>query len=92
MEYLLNSNHFSDFGAVIYPTDYEFKKALRYIQDEFNEAFGNAHTVRELLDKYGIDKSFLKEAFQEDRKRINSILSQLENKTASSSSKGLAIS
>lgn len=78
MEYLLHNNYYNDFGTVMYPSGSEFKKALRYIQDGFNEAFGNAYTVKEFLDKYDIDKSFLKEAFQKDRKRIDSILSQLE--------------
>jgi hypothetical protein len=62
-----------------------FIRILRYVQDRFDQKFGNAQTVREVLEKYGIDKSYLKEAFQKDRDRINSILSQLEDKITTSS-------
>jgi hypothetical protein len=78
MEYLLNNNCYDNLGTVIYPSGREFIKACRYIQDEFTEAFGTVDTVKELLDKYGIDKLFLKEAFQKDRKRIDLVLSQFE--------------
>jgi predicted transcriptional regulator len=78
MEYLLNNNCFSDSGTLIYPSGYEFKRILRYVQDRSNEAFGNVSTIKQYLERYGVDKSFLKEAFQKDKKRIDSILRQLE--------------
>jgi DNA-binding MarR family transcriptional regulator len=78
MEYLLNNNCYDNLGRVIYPSAREFRRAYRYVQDEFSESFGASDTVKELLDKYGIDKCFLKEAFQKDRKRMDLILGQLE--------------
>lgn len=77
MEYSLNNNCYNNLGTVLYPRK-EFRKALRYIQDEFDETFGIAETLKEALDKYGIDKCFLKEALQKNRKRIDLVLGQLD--------------
>jgi DNA-binding MarR family transcriptional regulator len=85
MECLLNSNSYDHSGRIVYPIGTEFKKTLRYVQDSYDQLFGNAGTVREILDKYGIDKSYLKEAFQKDRERIDSILRQLEDEMVISS-------
>jgi hypothetical protein len=83
MEYLLNNECYDNRGTIKSPTREEFRKAMRYIQGAFDESFGIPETFKEVLDKYGIDKGFLKEAFQKDRKRIDLILSQLENKSPS---------
>lgn len=91
MECLLNSNSYDHSGRVVYPSGIEFKKILRYVQDSFDQKFGNAQTVREALEKYGIDKSYLKEAFQKDRDRIDSILRQLEDDITTSPSKNQVI-
>jgi hypothetical protein len=79
MEYLLNNNCYDNLGRAVYLPEREFRRAYRYIQGEFDESFGIAETLKKALDKYGVDKSFLKEAFQKDRKRIDLILGQLEN-------------
>ena len=60
MEYFLYNNWYDNRGIVIYPSKREFRKSYRYIQDEFNEAFGTSDTVKEFLDKWGIDESSLK--------------------------------
>jgi hypothetical protein len=80
MEYLLNNEYYDKLGTMKYPTREEFRKALRYIQGAFDDSFGIPETFKEVLNKYGVDESFLKEAYQKDRKRIDLILSQLENK------------
>ena len=82
MECLLNSDSYDHSGRMVYPPGTEFKKILRHVQDSFDQ--GNPETVREVLDKYGIDKCYLKEAFQKDRERIDSILSQLDEMAISS--------
>jgi DNA-binding MarR family transcriptional regulator len=84
MECLLNSDSYDHSGRMVYPPGTEFKKKLRHVQDSFDQVFGNPETVREALDKYGIDKCYLKEAFQKDRERIDSILRQLDEMAISS--------
>lgn len=91
MECLSNNNCYDHSGRIVYPSEIQFKKILRYVQDGFDQVFGHPQTVRELLEKYGIEKSYLKEAFQKDRERIESILRQLEAEVATSPSKNQVI-
>jgi hypothetical protein len=52
---------------------------LAYVTIEYNKVFGKVTTIKEFTDKYGMDKKFLKAMFEKDRKRIDSIIRQMED-------------
>jgi hypothetical protein len=80
MEHLLRSHKYDEAGFIKWPLSQgEIKLLLAYVSIEYNKAFGKVSTIREFIDKYGMDKRFLKAMFEKDRKRIDSIIKQLED-------------
>ena len=75
-EYCLHKNLFIE-GNVKQLTRNELKMLLTYVSIEYNDAFGDAVTLNEFVNKYSIDKEFLRESFQREKKRIDSILKEL---------------
>jgi hypothetical protein len=79
MEHLLKTSKFDDAGFIKWPLlQGEIKLLLAYVTIEYNKAFGKVTTIKEFIDKYGMDKKFLKTMFENDRKRIDSIIKQLD--------------
>lgn len=79
MEHLVKLDKFDDTGFIKWPLSQgETKLLLAYVTIEYNKAFGKVTTIKEFIDKYGLDKKFLKTMFEKDRKRIDSIIKQLE--------------
>jgi hypothetical protein len=80
MNYFLKNNMFEKSGHIKWPLSHnELKLLSAYVNVEYNKVFGNVRTVKAFVDKYGMDKKFLKTLFEKDRKRIDSILKQLED-------------
>jgi hypothetical protein len=79
MEYFLKTNLYKEGGIAKWPSQNELKLFLAYMSIEYNNAFGNVRTIKDLLDKYGIDKKVLKTMFEKDRNRIDSIIRSLED-------------
>jgi DNA-binding MarR family transcriptional regulator len=80
MEHLLRLDKFDDAGYIKWPLSQgETKLLLAYVAIEYNRAFGKVSTIKEFVDKYGMDKKFLRVMFEKDRKRIDSIIKQLED-------------
>jgi hypothetical protein len=79
MEYFLKTNLYKEGGIAKWPSQNELKLFLAYMSIEYNNAFGNVRTVKDLINKYGIDKKVLKTMFEKDRNRIDSIIRSLED-------------
>jgi len=75
-EYCLHKNLFVA-GNVKQLTRNELKMLLTYVSIEYNDAFGDAVTIKEFVNKYGIDKELLRESFQREKMKIDSILREL---------------
>lgn len=80
MERLLTIDKFDNTGFIKWPLPQgEIKLLLAYVTVEYNKVFGKVTTVKEFIDKYGMDKKLLKSMFEKDRRRIDSIIKQLED-------------
>ena len=79
MEYFLTNNYFDEIGAAKDLSDDEFKRLLTYVAIEYYNAVGNPNTIRDLVNKYSLDKKQLKDILEKEKLRIDSIIRQLEN-------------
>jgi len=80
MEHLLKLDKFDDTGFIKWPLSQgETKLLLAYVTIEYNKAFGKVTNIKEFIDKYGMDKKFMKRMFEKDRSRIDWIIKQLED-------------
>jgi hypothetical protein len=79
MSYYLLRNNLYEKGWTRWLSQNERKLVLAYLSVEYNKAFGNVHTIKGLIDKYGIDKELVRHMFERDRKRIDSIIKRLES-------------
>jgi hypothetical protein len=76
-EYFLK-NDWYDGSVFKYPDQNEFKLLLAYLSVEYNRSFGNVSTIKDIIDKYGLDKEFLRNRFKKDRERMDAIINELE--------------
>jgi hypothetical protein len=79
MEYFLNNNYFDEIGGAKDLSADEFKMLLTYVAIEYNNAVGKPRTIRDLVDKYSLDKKQLKDILEKEKSRIDSIIRQLED-------------
>ena len=64
MEYFLTNNYFDEIGAAKDLSDDEFKRLLTYVAIEYHNAVGNPNTIRDLVNKYSLDKKQLKDILE----------------------------
>jgi hypothetical protein len=79
MEYFLKNDYFDEIGAAKDLSDDEFKRLLTYVAVEYHNAVGKPRTIRDLVNKYSLDKKQLKDMLEKEKLRIDSILRQLED-------------
>jgi hypothetical protein len=79
MEYFLKNNYFDENGTAKHLSADEFKRLLTYVAIEYHNAVGKPHTIRDLVDKYSLDKKQLKDILEKEKLRIDSIIRQLED-------------
>lgn len=79
MEYFLKNNYFDEIGAAKDLSDEEFKRLLTYVAIEYHNAVGKPRTIRDLVDKYSLDRKQLRDMLQKEKSRIDSIICQLED-------------
>ena len=79
MEYFLKNNYFDENGAAKDPSADELKRLLTYVAIEYHNALGNPRTIRELVDKYSLDRKQLREILEKQKLKIDSIIRQLED-------------
>lgn len=79
MEYFLKNNYFDEIGAAKDLSVDEIKMLLTYVAVEYYNAVGNPSTIKDLVDKYSLDKKQLKEILERQKLKINSIIHQLED-------------
>jgi hypothetical protein len=79
MEYFLTNNYFDEIGAAKDLSDDEFKRLLTYVAIEYHNAVGKPRTIRDLVDKYSLDKKQLKDILEKEKSKIDSIIRQLED-------------
>ena len=78
MEYFLKNNYFDEIGGAKDLSDDEFKRLLTYVAVEYHNAVGKPRTIRDLVNKYSLDKKQLKDMLEKQKLRIDSIIRQLE--------------
>jgi hypothetical protein len=79
MEYFLENNYFDENGIAKQLSSDEFKMLLTYVAIEYRNAVGKPHTIRDLVDKYSLDKKQLKDILEKEKLKIDSIIRQLED-------------
>jgi hypothetical protein len=79
MEYFLKNNYFDEIGAIKELSADERKTLLTYVAIEYHNALGNPRTIRELVDKYSLDRKQLKDILEKQKLKIDSIIRQLED-------------
>ncbi len=79
MEYFLKNNYFDENGTAKHLSADEFKWLLTYVAIEYHNALGNPRTIRELVDKYSLDRKQLKDILEKQKLKIDSIIRQLED-------------
>jgi hypothetical protein len=79
MEYFLKNNYFDELGGAKDLSDDEFKRLLTYVAVEYHNAIGKPHTIRDLVDKYSLDRKQLKDILQKQKLKIDSMIRQLED-------------
>jgi DNA-binding MarR family transcriptional regulator len=79
MEYFLKNNYFDENGSAKQLLPDEFKRLLTYVAVEYHNALGNPWTIRELVDKYSLDRKQLREILEKQKLKIDSIIRQLED-------------
>jgi hypothetical protein len=79
MEYFLKNNYFDELGGAKDLSDDEFKRLLTYVAIEYHNAVGKPRTIRDLVNKYSLDKKQLRDMLQKEKSRIDSMIRQLED-------------
>jgi hypothetical protein len=79
MEYFLKNNYFDENGTAKHLSADEFKRLLTYVAIEYHNAVGKPHTIRDLVDKYSLDKKQLKDILEKEKLKIDSMIRQLED-------------
>jgi DNA-binding MarR family transcriptional regulator len=79
MEYFLKNNYFDEIGAAKHLSTDEFKRLLTYVAIEYHNALGNPRKIRDLVDKYSLDKKQLKDILEKQKLMIDSMIRQLED-------------
>jgi hypothetical protein len=79
MEYFLKNNYFDESGNAKRLSPDEFKMLLTYVAIAYHNALGNPRTIRDLVDKYSLDRKQLKTILEKEKLRIDSIIRQLED-------------
>jgi hypothetical protein len=79
MEYFLKNNYFDENGAAKYLSADERKRLLTYVAIEYHNALGNPRTIRDLVDKYSLDRNYLKDMLEKQKLKIDSMIRQLED-------------
>jgi hypothetical protein len=77
MEYFLKNNYFDELGGAKDLSEDELKRLLTYVAIEYHNALGNPRTIRDLVDKYSLDKTQLKDILEKQKLKIDSIMRQL---------------
>jgi hypothetical protein len=52
---------------------------LTYVAVEYHNAVAKPRTIRDLVDKYSLDRKQLKDILEKEKLRIDSIIRQLED-------------
>lgn len=78
MEYFLKNNYFDELGGAKDLSEDELKRLLTYVAIEYHNALGNPRTIRDLVDKYSLDKKQLKDMLEKQKLKIDSMIRQLE--------------
>jgi len=65
MECLLKNNYFNELGALKMSSD-ESKKLLTYVTIEYHNTLGKPRTIRDFVDKYGLEKKQLIDIFNRE--------------------------
>ena len=79
MEYFLKNNYFDKLGGAKDLSVDEIKMLLTYVAVEYHNAVGNPLTIRDLVDKYSLDKKQLKDILEKQKLKIDSMIRQLED-------------
>jgi predicted transcriptional regulator len=80
MDYALKNNLFEQ-GCMRKMTEEESKMFIRYIITEFMKSLGpasNVKTAEQLLDRYGLEKDFLKFFLVQQKQAIDALLKKLD--------------
>lgn len=80
MEYLLKSDDFFNESGLVARnlTEEEKNQLMAFVAIKYHRAVGKPREIREVADKYGLDKNFLKEMLQREKEGISSLIRQLE--------------
>jgi hypothetical protein len=78
MEYLLKYNYFNELGSVKMSSD-EFKKLLTYVAIEYRNIVGKPRTISDIVEQYGLDKKQLIDILNQEKRKIDSIIQQLQH-------------
>jgi hypothetical protein len=77
MEYFLTNNYFDEIGAAKDLSVDELKRLLTYVAIEYHNADGKPRTIRDLVNKYSLDKKQLKDILEKEKLRIDLIIHQI---------------
>jgi hypothetical protein len=78
MEYLLKYNYFNELGSVKISSD-EFKKLLTYVAIEYRNIVAKPRTISDIVEQYGLDKKQLIDILNQEKRKIDSIIQQLQH-------------
>lgn len=81
MNYALKNNLFEE-GYMRKMTEEEGKMFIRYIMVEYMKSLGpasNINTAEQFLDRYGLEKNFLKNFLIQQKQAIDTLLKKLES-------------
>jgi hypothetical protein len=79
MEYYLEKNYFDEMGGAKQLDQEDFRRLLAYIAVQYHTALGKPRSIRDVMEKYGIDKKLVTKTLEQEKSKIDSLIRELQD-------------